>query len=90
MSLRALALVALAMLELLAGCAQYEIRQPMANRGTVLVTWEVNPARVPGNHCGWAEQIAANHWLISFRRAYDPNHECVIHELWHAMKGIHQ
>jgi hypothetical protein len=73
----------------LVGCAGYETREPMAERGTVLITWEVNPARVPGNHCGWAEQIAEGHWLISFRRLYDFNNVCWPHELGHAMGGKH-
>jgi hypothetical protein len=72
------------------GCAHYEQKQPMAERGTVLLTWEVAPERVPANHCGWAEQIAKGHWLISFRRAYDFNHVCWAHELGHAFGGSHQ
>ena len=74
----------------MSGCAVYETRQPMADRGTVLLTWEIAPEHVPGNHCGWAREIAKGHWLISFRRAYDFNHECVIHELGHAMGASHK
>lgn len=74
----------------LGGCAQYEIRRPMAESGTVLITWEVNPARVPGNHCGWAEQIARGHYHITFRRAYDVNDLCVAHEAWHFLGGSHK
>lgn len=92
MILRRLLLIALvaATVLLCFGCAQYEIRQPMAERGTVTITWEVNPARVPGNHCGWASEIAQGHYLITFRRAYDFNNVCWPHELNHAFGGSHQ
>ena len=77
-------------LVVVSGCAAYEVRQPMADRGTVLLTWEVAPEHVPGNHCGWAREIARGHWLISFKRAYDFNNVCWPHELAHAMGGSHQ
>lgn len=72
------------------GCAAYEIRQPMAESGTVTVTWRVSPLEVPGDHCGWATQIARGHYLLTFKRRFDVNSECTIHELWHALGGSHQ
>lgn len=90
MLFRRLLLIALvaATLWLAFGCASYETR-PMAERGTVLLTWEVDPSRVPGNHCGWAVEIAKGHWLVTFRRAYGFDHICWPHELAHAFGADH-
>jgi hypothetical protein len=90
--LRRLLLIALVLASLaqVQACAVYEVRRPMAPEGTVLVTWRVDPAHVPGNHCGWAQEIARGHYLLTFKRAFDVNEECTIHELWHAMGGKHQ
>jgi hypothetical protein len=91
MFLRRLLLVALVLASLAqVGCAAYEIRRPMASEGTVLVTWRVDPSRVPDGHCGWAQEIARGHYLLTFKRAFDVNEECTIHELWHALGGKHQ
>ena len=89
---RRLLLLALVLLAVLAlqGCAAYEARQPMAQRGTVLVTWEIAPDRVPGDACGFAQEIATGHYLITFRRAYDFNNVCWPHEFNHAFGGRHE
>lgn len=84
-------LVLIALIPVLTGCAEYEIRQPMAERGTVLVTWRVSPSEVPKGHCGWAQEISRGHYLITFTRVFDLfNEPCPIHELGHVMGATHK
>ena len=82
-------LVLAALAVALQGCAAYEIRRPMALEGTVTITWRVDPKNVPSDYCGYAQEIAKGHYFIAFRRAYDVNDVCTIHELWHALGGSH-
>lgn len=79
---------------LLTGCAQYETRQPVADRGTILFTWQIG--YVPGDHCGWAQQLASAdeshpaHWLVTLRRKPDfHSPECIGHEAMHTMGATH-
>lgn len=99
MFLRRLLLVALVLASLalvLQGCAEYEIRRPMADSGKVLIAWEINPSRVPDGHCGVAVQQtrgtdeAPPLYTIAFRRRPDFNSVCLPHELIHAFGGVHQ
>lgn len=78
--LACLIVLALVMLQ---GCAS----KPIADRGTVLLTWEIGS--VPGLHCGYAREIARGHYLVTFRRAYSFDDPCVIHELTHVFGGDH-
>jgi hypothetical protein len=87
-----LILLVLAALATVSGCAmfdRYEIRQPMADYGTVKVTWLVGYVP-PQFGCGYALEIEPGHYLLTFRERYDFNHVCWPHELNHAFGGRHQ
>ena len=71
------------------GCAAYETRQEMAERGTVLITWAVDPSRVPGSHCGWATEISRGHYLVLFKRKYGFEELCWVQEIFHALGATH-
>jgi hypothetical protein len=77
----------------LSGCAhfdRYEIRQPMADYGTVKVTWLVGYVP-PQFGCGYALEIEPGHYLLTFRQPIDFNNgHCLSHELLHALGSRHQ
>jgi hypothetical protein len=76
----------------LPGCAhfdRYEIRQPMADYGSVKVTWLVGYVP-PQFGCGYALEIEPGHYVLTFREKYDFNHPCWAHEFAHAFGARHQ
>ena len=88
-----LILLVVATLPALPGCAmfdRYEIRQPMADYGTVKVTWLVGYVP-PQFGCGYALEIEPGRYLLTFRQKLDFNNaECLGHEWLHALGGRHQ
>lgn len=81
-------LVAAALAAVLSGCAGYELRQPMADRGTVTLTWQIGTP--PCGGCGCAQEIAKGHWLVTLRREYTFNDLCASHELLHVFGARHE
>jgi hypothetical protein len=88
-----LILLVLAALATVSGCAmfdRYEIRQPMADYGTVKVTWLVGYVP-PQFGCVYALEIEPGHYLLTFRQPIDFNTaNCLSHELLHALGSRHQ
>lgn len=76
---------ALAVGGFLGGCAH---DTPIADHGTVTITWEIGPT--PGTHCGWAREISPGHYLVTFRRKWGFDDPCWAHELGHAFGGSHR
>src|SRR5688572_28200343 len=77
---------------LLAGCAFYEVRRPVATSGTVTVTWSLGQTSFEDGRCGEALRLGPGHYLIRLRSVPDFNNPgtCLSHEMLHAFGGIHQ
>lgn len=72
---------------LLTGCAT-QPTTPIADSGSVRITWEIG--YVPPQYgCGYAREVARGHWLVTFRRKYGWHELCWPHELNHAFGAEH-